>query len=88
VCRRQWKLSELLFEKMAYALDERLFIVKAFYSAGSDIQVQHDFRREFICREGPSRSALNRLVQKFENTGAVTGNKKSVLSVETEQRGQ
>jgi hypothetical protein len=49
--------------------------VKTFYSISRVVQVQCNFHRKFNRRKGP-----NRLVHKSENTGAVTNNKKGVVS--------
>jgi hypothetical protein len=52
---------------MACSLELHVVIVKALYFVGNVVQIQLDFRRKFINKECPSRSAINRLVQEFEN---------------------
>jgi hypothetical protein len=57
---------------MAYTIEQCVFLVKSFYQSASVVMVQHEFLVKFECRKAPSRSAINRLVNKFEATGSIS----------------
>jgi hypothetical protein len=64
---------------MAYSVEERVFIVKTFYQTSSFVTVQRQFPRKLNMRQAPARSAISRLVQKFELTAIVCDKKKDVV---------
>jgi hypothetical protein len=63
---------------MAYSIEQCVLLVKRFYQTGSVMKVWCEFQVKFECRKAPSRSAINRLVNKFKKTGSVTDNMKGV----------
>jgi hypothetical protein len=75
----RWQCHEAAVIKMAYTTEQCVFLVKRFYQTASVIMVQREFRVKFLCRKAPSRSAINRLVNKFEVTGNMIDNKKGVV---------
>jgi hypothetical protein len=64
--------------KMAYSVEELVFIVKTFYQTSSFVTVQRQFQRKFNMQQAPVSSA-SCLVQKFELTGCVCNNSKGVV---------
>jgi hypothetical protein len=51
MCCQQWLLPESLFDRMAYWLEQCMFIMRIFYCIGSVVQVQHFFHKKFSCKE-------------------------------------
>jgi hypothetical protein len=53
--------------------------VKRFYQTVSRFQVQGEFQVKFGCRKPSSRTAINKSVTKFESSGTMVNNEKSVV---------
>ena len=57
----------------SYTVEQKLFIVKTFYSSGNScVFVQRKFREEFNVRDAPSRDSIYRFIRQFEATGSVS----------------
>jgi hypothetical protein len=75
-----WQRNGAAVIKMAYSVEEHLFLVKRFYQTAGVIKIQREFRVKSVCRKAPSRFVINRLVHKFKMNEDVFDNKKCVVS--------
>jgi hypothetical protein len=80
MCCPWWQCHETAVIKRVYTIEQCVFLVKRLYQTASVIMVQREFQVKSECRKAPSRSAINRLVNKFEMTGSMIDNKKGVVS--------
>lgn len=60
-----------------------MLLVKIFYQTATVIQVQHEFQVKFELRKIPGRSAINRIVIKFEMPRTMYDNKMGAVRTVT-----
>ena len=56
-----WKIGTIVFTNMSWSTKEKTFCVEAYFANKSYTVVQANFRREFRCRNAPSKSRIGEL---------------------------
>lgn len=57
-----------------------MFLVTRFYQTASVFRILHKFCVKLECRKAPSRSEINRAVNKFEMAWSVSNKKAGIIS--------
>jgi hypothetical protein len=79
MCCPWWQCHEAAVINIVYSIEQHVFLVARFYQTTSIIMILYALWVKLECRKVPSRSAINRAVNKFEMARSMINNKEGVI---------